>query len=86
MLCSPAPRCEADGALLVQEVIYAVTNTFEGRGFVNVNNSAVETTSDYLRELLPTWNETLIAAAAAVYEGLGSVDTQAVGIYGESTF
>lgn len=65
-------------------MIYAVTNAFEGRSFVNVNNSAVETTTDYIRELLPTWNETQIAAAAAVYEGLGSVDTQAVGIYGES--
>jgi carboxylesterase type B len=66
------------------DVLYAVTNAFEGTVFVN--QASTDTVTDYVSQLYPTITPALAASAAAQYAGLGTTIFQKNAIYGESVF
>ncbi|KAF5327175.1 hypothetical protein D9619_004625 [Psilocybe cf. subviscida] len=66
------------------DVLYAVTNAFEGTSFVN--QTSTDTVADFVSQLLPTIIPAQAASAAALYAGLGTDTFQKNAIYGESIF
>jgi acetylornithine/succinyldiaminopimelate/putrescine aminotransferase len=69
--------------LFYQEAILAVTNTFEGRIFVDLSTASTVETSTYLANLFPEFRDVDIANATALYQNQGAPIDQAVAIMGE---
>ncbi|KAF8150917.1 Alpha/Beta hydrolase protein [Crassisporium funariophilum] len=68
------------------EILYSVTNTFEGALFVDQSTAATVQIPAYLSQLFPNFGTREINAAAAQYAGLGTNIFQAIAIMGESIF
>ncbi|KAL5531105.1 hypothetical protein ACEPAG_3981 [Sanghuangporus baumii] len=66
--------------------LLSVTNSFEGKSFVNRNITAQMTLSQYIKQLFPTLTNTQIAAAVKLYAIIDLVDVyeQAVQVYEEA--
>ena len=62
-----------------------MTNTFEGRIFVNSAFSSQMDLTNYVTQLFPHFNDKQIQGTVAQYTGIGldTVNDQAVGIMGE---
>ena len=71
--------------LSLQKVLLSVTNTFEGRLFVNENFTENHTINDFLAQLLPNFNEQHIRKTVELYAdiGLDTVFEQATTILDE---
>lgn len=69
--------------IVYQEALLAVTNTFEGRVFVDLNTASTVNTPTYLANLFPEFRDDDISNAAALYKNLGAPIDQAVAIMGE---
>lgn len=66
-----------------------MTNTFEGRMFVNASFSAEMTVTDYVTQLFPLFNEKQIQQTVKTYTGVPGLTTvfdQAVAIMGECKY
>jgi carboxylesterase type B len=68
------------------QILYSVTNTFEGAVFVDTSGPSTAQISDYVSQLFPNFGTTQIQAATAQYAGLGSSAFQAIAMMGESIF
>ncbi|KDR78749.1 hypothetical protein GALMADRAFT_63744 [Galerina marginata CBS 339.88] len=70
------------------QIVYSVTNTFEGINFLNASTAATLQVPTYVSQLFPNFGNNEVQAAVAQYAnaGLGSNFNQAVGIMGESIF
>ncbi|KAF9557097.1 alpha/beta-hydrolase [Agrocybe pediades] len=68
------------------EILYSVTNTFEGVAFVNQATANTVQVADYVTQLFPNISPAQAQAAAAQYAGLGTNIFQVNGIMGESIF
>jgi cholinesterase len=67
----------------LQEIIYSVTNTFEGALFVDQSTASTVQIPEYISQLFPAFGSKEIEATQAQYAGLGSNIFQAVAIMGE---
>ncbi|KAI5117712.1 hypothetical protein M0805_003201 [Coniferiporia weirii] len=78
----------ADAGRLNGDVLLSVTNTFEGRVFVDANITSNTSLSDYTSQLFPAFGESQIEATVRQYTdiGLDTVFGQAVAVMGESIF
>jgi hypothetical protein len=70
----------------LQEIIYSVTNTFEGTRFVDPSTANTVQVAQYISQLFPTLGPKEIAAAQAQYAGLGSNVSQVIAIMGECEY
>ncbi|KAI5119060.1 hypothetical protein M0805_001519 [Coniferiporia weirii] len=70
------------------DVLFSITNTFEGRIFVDSDITSNMSLSDYTSQLFPTFGESQIEATVRQYTGIGldTVVDQAIAIMGESIF
>jgi len=68
------------------QILYSVTNTFEGAVFVSASTTNNLAVADYVSELFPNFGTQEIQATTAQYAGLGSTINQAIAIMGESIF
>ncbi|KAF8881221.1 alpha beta-hydrolase [Infundibulicybe gibba] len=66
----------------------AVSSTFEGDAFINLNPSAINTLQipNYISQLFPLFGAQEVAAATAQYQGMGAPIDQATAIMSESIF
>ncbi|KAF8161671.1 Alpha/Beta hydrolase protein [Crassisporium funariophilum] len=68
------------------EILFSVTNTFEGAAFVDQSTASTVQIPTYLSQLFPNFSPSEVNAAAAQYAGLGTNIFQAIAIMGESIF
>ncbi|KAI5117710.1 hypothetical protein M0805_003199 [Coniferiporia weirii] len=70
------------------DVLFSVTNTFEGRIFVDSDTTSNISLSDYTSQLFPNFGDSQIEATVRQYTaiGLDTVVDQAIAIMGESIF
>ncbi|KAJ7589890.1 Alpha/Beta hydrolase protein [Mycena floridula] len=68
------------------KALYSVTNTFEGRLFIDPSTVDTVQVPNYLTQLFPLFTASDVNAAAARYKGLGSSFDQVVAIMGEAIF
>ncbi|KAF5359758.1 hypothetical protein D9756_003025 [Leucocoprinus leucothites] len=68
------------------EALLAVTNTFEGALFVNMNTSSTVQTPSYLANLFPEFRDSQVEEGTTRYANQGAPIDQAVAIMGESIF
>lgn len=68
-----------------QDILFSITNTFEGTIFVNANDTASESLSDYVTQLFPTLSPSQVASVVEQYINIGLDGTynQAIGVMGE---
>jgi hypothetical protein len=69
----------------MQELLLAMTNTFEGSFFVS-NLTTNGTISDYIANAIPTLSNADVERAAKIYSntpGLSDVNSQAIAVQGE---
>ncbi|KAL4263890.1 Carboxylic ester hydrolase [Pleurotus pulmonarius] len=66
--------------------LLAVTNTNEGRNFVNQSTATTVTASDYVLRLFPNLGDANAATVSRLYAGIGAPIDQANAIMGESIF
>ncbi|KAL5492762.1 hypothetical protein ACEPAI_4209 [Sanghuangporus weigelae] len=71
---------------LNSQTLLSVTNSFEGKSFVNRDTTAQMTLSQYVKQLFPTLTNTQIATAVKLYANLDLVDVyeQAAQVYEEA--
>ncbi|KAI5117711.1 hypothetical protein M0805_003200 [Coniferiporia weirii] len=74
--------------ILNGDTLLSVTNTFEGRTFVDSDITSNMSLSDYISQLFPTFKEAQLQAAVLQYTGTGldTVVDQAIAVMGESIF
>ncbi|KAJ7589883.1 Alpha/Beta hydrolase protein [Mycena floridula] len=68
------------------KALYSVTNTFEGRLFIDPSTADTVQVPNYLAQLFPLFTASDVKAATARYKGLGSSFDQVVAIMGEAIF
>ncbi|KAL5529819.1 hypothetical protein ACEPAG_5806 [Sanghuangporus baumii] len=88
VLITERPTVSLDRGLVNGEVVLITTNSHEGNFFVNSTTlvTAGLTLTDYITQLFPRLNETLIQATASIYSRseFATLEAQAGAVYGES--
>ena len=72
--------------VILQDIVLAVTNTFEGTIFVNQNTTATVQVTDYVTQLFPKFGPQVVDAVAAQYAGMGKNIFQVNAIMGECEY